>query len=351
MGAPRAVFMSNHRPHNSARQVQDQHGVSLIELMVGLTIALIVATALLLLFANASAAGNNLARSSTLIENGRYVSELLVEDIRLAGFFGETPDSSTAVAYTNPSPCLTVPTGFVNSPMGLPAPVQGFNPTDTVACLPDRKAGTSALAVRRLAVQTTPVASVVAGDQQYYVQYSYCSTDPSATLLIFDKTSAAFTLKNLACSGANPLRAYVSRVYYIAACNVCSGAGVDTTPTLKRVDLIGDQLVVTPLAEGVEALRFEYGFDTNGDGNTDVYLTDTNSPGASGPTSLWQNVMAIKAYFVVRSLEKVSGGPSTAAAAAFVLGNAATLADPGDGYARRVYSTTVRLNNPSGARE
>lgn len=319
--------------------------------MVGLAIALIVATALLLLFANASSVGQNLARSSTQIENGRYVAELLREDIRLAGFFGEAPDSSTIVVYTSPSPCLSVPTGFVNSPAGLPAPVQGFNTTDTVACLPDRKAGTSALAVRRLAIQTTPVASVVASDEQYYVQYSYCATDPSATQLIFDKTSAAFTLKNLACSGANPLRAYVSRIYYVATCNVCSGAGVDTTPTLKRVDLIGNQLVVTPLAEGVEALRFEYGFDTDGDGNTDSYLTDTDSPGASGPTSLWQNVMTIKAHFVVRSLEKVSGGPGTAAAAPFVLGNAATLADPGDGYARRVYSTTVRLNNPSGARE
>ena len=343
--------MAKHRRHKSGRQVQDQHGISLIELMVGLAIALIVATALLLLFANASSTGNNLARSSTQIENGRYVSELLNEDIRLASFFGEAPDAPTAIAYTHPSPCLTVPTGFVNSPFGLPTPVQGFNPTDAVACLPDRKAGTSALAVRRLAVQTIPVASVLAGDQQHYVQYSFCSTDPSATLLIFDKASAAFTLKNLACAGANPLRAYVSRVYYIATCNICSGAGLDTTPTLKRVELIGNQLVVTPLAEGVEALRFEYGFDTNSEGNTDAYLTDTNSPGASGPTSLWENVMTIKVHFIVRSLEKVSGGPSTAAAAPFVLGNAATLSDPGDGYVRRVYSTTVRLNNPSGARE
>ena len=351
MDARRSPSISSRRRNESGVNAQHQRGVSIIELMVGLTIALIVATALLLLFANASSIGQNLARSSTQIENGRYISELLHEDIRLAGFFGEAPDSSTTVAYTYPSPCLTVPTGFVNSPVGLPAPVQGFNTTDTVACLPDRKAGTSALAVRRLAVQTTPVASVLAGEQQYYVQYSYCATDPSATLLIFDKTSAAFTLKNLASSGANPLRAYVSRVYYIADCNVCSGAGVDTTPTLKRVELIGNQLVVTPLAEGVEALRFEYGFDTTGKGNADVYLTDTASPGALGPTSLWQNVMTIKAHFIVRSLEKVSGGPSTAAAAPFVLGNVATLADPGDGYVRRVYSTTVRLNNPSGARE
>ena len=42
-----------------------QRGFSLIELMVGLAIGLIVVTALLVLFANASSIGQNLARSST----------------------------------------------------------------------------------------------------------------------------------------------------------------------------------------------------------------------------------------------------------------------------------------------
>ena len=338
-------------PQASHRHRQSQRGFSLIELMVGLAIGLIVVTALLMLFANASAIGQNLARSSTQIENGRYVSELLREDIRLAGFFGELPDASTAGAYTDPDPCLTTPTGFVNAPFGLPAPVQGFKPSDVLTCLSNRKAGTSALAIRRLTTDTTPTASVVASDQKYFVQYSFCSADPPATLLIFAATSAAFTLRNLACSGTHPVRAYVSRVYYVADCNVCSGTGVDATPTLKRIELVGNQLVVTPLAEGVEALRFEYGFDTDGDGNTDAYLTDTASPGATGATASWQNVMTIKVHFIVRSLEKVGGGPSTVASAPFVLGNAASAADPGDGYTRRVYSTTMRLNNPSGARE
>jgi type IV pilus assembly protein PilW len=327
---------------------QRQGGFTLVELMVGLTIGLIVVTALLVLFANASSTGQNLGRSSEQIENGRYVSELLREDIRLAGMYGEMPDSPTPPVYTNPDPCLTTPTGFVNSPFGLPAPVQGFKPADVVACLTNRKAGTSAIAIRRLSVDTTPTASVVAGANQYYVQYSFCKSDPSGTLLIFNKTSASFTLKNFACTATNPVRAYVSRVYYIADCNVC---GTDTTPTLKRLELIGNTTVITPLAEGIEELRFEYGFDTDGDGSTDTYLTDSNSPAVAGATSLWENVMTVKVHFIVRSLQKVGGGPSTAAATPFLLGNAASAADPGDGYSRRVYSTTIRLNNPSGARE
>ena len=328
-----------------------QGGVTLIELLVGLALGLGVVVALLLMFANASLTGQNLTRSSTHIENGRYVAELLRDEIRLAGYFGETPDSATPVVYTDPSPCLTLPTGFDSAPLGLPAAVQGFNPTDALACLEHRKAGTSALAVRRLAIDTTAVASVVNDAQQYYVQYSFCSTDPAPTALIFSNTSADFTLKNLACNAINPLRAYVSRVYYVADCNVCSGAAADTTPTLKRLDLVGNQLVLTALAEGVEALRFEYGFDTSGNGSPGTYLTDSAAPGASGATSSWRNVMTVKAHFIVRSLEKVVGGLSTAAAGAFVLGNAVTVDDPGDGYVRHVYSSTIRLVNPSGGRE
>jgi type IV pilus assembly protein PilW len=318
--------------------------------MVGITIGLIVVAAMLVLFANASSSGQNLTRSSSQIENGRFVSELLREDLRLAGYFGELPVPVTTAAYTNPDPCLTTPIGFVNSPLGLPAPVQGFKPTDVVACLPNRKAGTSALAIRRLATNTTPVASIAAANQQYYVQYSFCSTDPSATLLVFSKTGGDFTLKNFTCGAANPVRAYTSRIYYIADCNVCDGTD-PSSPTLKRVELVGNTLVTTALADGIEELRFEYGFDTDGNGSADTYLTDDNAPGGAGPTSLWQNVMTVKAHFITRSLDKVSGGPSTAAATPFTLGNVGSFADPGDGYARRVYSATLRLVNPSGARE
>ena len=76
------------------------------------------------------------------IENGRYVSELLREDLRLAGFFGET--SVAGATYSQPDPCSTTPTGWNGTPtsFGLPTPVQGYGPTDVLACLANRKAGT-----------------------------------------------------------------------------------------------------------------------------------------------------------------------------------------------------------------
>lgn len=325
-----------------------QRGSSLIELMVGLAIGLIIVTALLVLFANGSSTGQNLARSSALIENSRYTAELLRDEIALAGFYGEVPQLTTTAVYTDPDPCQTTPTGVANTPFTLPAPIRGVAPGDVLGCLSNRKPGTSAITLRRLATATS--APPGAGGSQYFVQYSFCRSDPQATGLVFDKTGAAFTLRGPGCVAVNAVRAYIPRVYFIASCNRC-GAGGDTTPTLKRVELVGGTLIETALAEGVEELRFEYGFDTNGDGNTDAYLNDDVAPAATGPAALWQNVMAVKVHFVIRSLDKVRGGPTTADAAAYRLGNVSSAADPGDGFSRRTVSSTVRLINPSGARE
>ena len=322
-----------------------QNGLTLIELMVGLTLGLIITVALLVIFANASGAGRDLQRSSIQIENGRYTAELLQDELKIAGFFGET--TVNGATYTTPDPCLTTPTGF-STTLGFPTPVQGYGPSDDLSCLTsrNRKAGTAALVVRRLEVVAVAPASIASGANQYYVQYSFCTTDPDTPKLLFDKTAAAFTLKNLKCDATNQIRAYVSRIYFIATCNVCSPS--DGVPTLKRLELIDNQLQTTALVDGVEQLRFEYGFDTDGNGNVDEYLAGL---GATGATALWQNVMSVKVHYITRSLDKVTSGAGLATAQTFQLGGTGTLNVPADGYVRRAYSSTVRLINPSGARE
>jgi len=202
-----------------------QRGFTLIELMVGLTLGLVVITALLLLFANASSRGQDLARTSIQIENGRYVAEMLREDLRLAGFFGEL--SVTGATYSQPDPCSTAPTGWNGAgPLGLPTPVQGYGPTDVLACLADRKAGTDAIAIRRVGVNSIDPATLAAGNAQHYVQYSYCVIDVASPRLVFGTDRAAFTLRNRACSGVNLVRPYVSRIYYISDCNRCGVGSV-----------------------------------------------------------------------------------------------------------------------------
>lgn len=340
--------MAQYRPLLPARAIQ--RGLTLIELMVGLTLGLIITAALLVVFANASSTSRNLDRASQQIETGRYVGELLSDDLRLAGFYGEV--QLTTVAYSQPDPCSTTPNpvgspNWVADPLTLPAPVRGYQGTDALACLANRLAGTDAIAMRRVSSETTMPASLPVGNAQHYVQYSYCETDPAMTRLVFGTDAAGFTLHNRACTGSNPLRSYVSRVYFLASCNQC-GTGGDTIPTLKRVELVNGQIVETALAEGVEMLRIEYGFDTDNDGAPNTYLLTTD-PGI--PNATWENVVAVKMHYVTRSIERATGS-GLATAQSFSLGGAGThVIATADGFTRRAYSTVIRLVNPSGVRE
>jgi type IV pilus assembly protein PilW len=326
-----------------------QRGMTLVELMVGLALGLIVTAALLTLFANASTQGQNLNRASVQVEIGRYVSELLTEDLRLAGFYGELP--TTGAAYTIPNPCSADPNpvgaeNWKSVPFTLPNPVQGYGAADP-GCLTARRANTDAIAMRRASAETTDVAAL-AGNTQHYVQYSYCDTDPAAIKMVFGKVAADFTLKNRGCTAANPLRAYVSRIYYVAGCNRCAPTS-DSVPTLKRVDLVNGELVETALAEGVETLRIEYGFDGDGNGSADQFLT-ADAAAAAVPAKNWSDVMAVKAHFITRSLSKAVGS-GLATEQTFELGGTGTVVTAADGYTRRAYTTVIRLINPSSARE
>jgi type IV pilus assembly protein PilW len=198
------------------------------------------------------------------------------------------------------------------------------------------------LTLRRLSTQTTDSTAVGGGNA--YVQTSRCATDPSTTPFVLDQTSTAFTLKDIHCATVLPVRQYLSRIYYVADCSTC---GTDSIPTLKRVDLVNGATVVTPLAEGIEELQLEYGFDTNGDGIPDVFLTSLDGV-AGSPSDDWTNVMAVRIWVISRTTESTQGYTDTKT---YDLGTFGTRGPYNDGYKRRVYSMIVRLNNPAGWRE
>lgn len=329
-------------PHRTAACRGPQRGMTLIELMVGLTIGMIVAVAALKLFGDSSANGKNIQRASIQIENARYAAELLREELQLAGFFGEA--NTLGATYSTPNPCEVAPSGFAAVPYSLPTPVRGYGAAEAVACLANRRAGTDALVARRLDVFSVDPAAVAAGNAQTYVQHSFCETDPVATPMVVATQKASFTLRNRACNAVNRVRAYVSRIYFVADCSRC---GSDNIPTLKRVELVGNQLVETSLVEGVETLRFEYGLDTNNDGAPDVYRT---ALAAAGPQSLWENVVALKVHLIVRSSEPALGS-NLAGEQVFDLGGVGQITMVSDGFVRRAYTATVRLINPSSVRE
>jgi type IV pilus assembly protein PilW len=112
------------------------------------------------------------------------------------------------------------------------------------------------------------------------------------------------------------------------------------------MELIGAALQETALAEGIEELQFEYGFDTNGDGIPDEFRIALNGV-AGTPQNDWSNVMAVRIWVLSRSTEPTRGYTD---AKTYDLGAHGTRGPYADQFKRRVYTTLVRLNNPAGWR-
>src|SRR5687767_8053780 len=73
----------------SLHKPSTQRGLSLIELMVSVVIGLLILAALTTLFVTQSQTRLELDKQNRMIDNGRYALDLLSENLRMAGFYGE----------------------------------------------------------------------------------------------------------------------------------------------------------------------------------------------------------------------------------------------------------------------
>jgi type IV pilus assembly protein PilW len=328
-------------------------GFSLVELMVSMTIGLMLLATLLVVFANASSARGELERSSRQIENGRYAVELLSDDLRVAGYYGEVNVAALATPAALPDPCSTVPAEWAAA---MPVHIQGYDGgAGAPACIPaDIKANTDILVVRRVKTCVAGVAGcepAIAGKP--YVQASLCNTE-TTPYAVGPLGTTAFPLKRKDCTTLAALREYLVNIYFISA-NNRAGQNI---PTLMRLELTGSTIAQVPLVEGIEEMNVEYGIDNDGDGQPDAYTADPTTYTYAGCTvctavNNWSNVVTVQLHVLARSPEPSPGyidtksyslGPDAA-------GNAITVGPKKDGYRRHVYTAMVRIVNPAGRRD
>jgi type IV pilus assembly protein PilW len=352
-----------------ARSRRRMAGLSLIELMISITLGLIILTAVALVFSNASNTRTELERTSRQIENGRYAIELLSDDLRLAGFYGELSVGSlsdatvpaTPVPVALPDPCSNAAADW-NSAMHVH--VQGYSggagaPT---TCLPTSlnfQPNTDILVVRRARGCSAGVAGCDAVQNgKPYVQVSLCATVLTTHSLGLEGT-AVFGLKKKDCLTEAVKREYYVHIYYVSADN---GSGV-AMPTLKRLELTPGtaasatspaNFTVVPLVEGIEHFKVEYGLDTDvtPDGSPDVYVGNPNdypagTCAAACQVANWRNAVTVKLYVLARNLD---ASATSAVSRTYNLGGASYT--PTDTKVRRhVYTALVRMPNPSGRRD
>ncbi|WP_136414924.1 PilW family protein [Herbaspirillum sp. ST 5-3] len=354
------LVRSSHPPH--AGRLNRQSGLSLVELMISVTIGLMLMAGITSLIAQQSSASTELDKASRQIENGRYASQVLREDVELAGFYGEfynVPAPTTIV-----DPCdKTIAT--LASAISLP--IQGYDSPATVpsplsACLANGNhvSGTDILIVRHAETSTVDVASAVAG--QPYLQSGINVSNTMAFVVGSGSDTSVFTLKRRT-GGTAPLRAYAVHIYFVSPCNVpasgttCNGStddGGTSIPTLKRMELTvsggAAAFTTVALAEGIENMQLDYGIDseTSPDGSANYYTTGTNTDAGVAMTAAdWGNIMTIRVNLLARNTERTLTYDDKKT---YSLGTAGTVGPFHDSYKRRVFSEVIRATNPSGRR-
>ena len=323
---------TRHSTAKHPKQTSYRHraGFSLVELMVAMTLSLILIGGVVSVVVNTSRTHGELSNTSRQLENGRYAMQVLREDIRHAGFYGEFHELTEPTAA--PEPC-DVALADLEAGMGLP--VQGYAgaaaaPLD---CLPDYVPDTDVLVIRRA---STAVAAGALDAGEVYLQ-----SRSDEQVMDTGANAAAFTLTKL--DGVTPaeIRRYVVHIYYIRGCSDCSGGG-DGIPTLSRVELSGGNLnTVAPLAEGIENLQLRYGVDTNDDGAPNDFVT------LPGSLDAWFDVVTIEVNLLARGVDPTQGHDDDKT---YTLGDV-DIAAPGDNFKRHVFSSVTRVVNTSSRRE
>lgn len=394
---------------------RSQRGFTLVELMVAVTLGLLLMVALIAVFLNVNRTNTEMAKTNSLIENGRFAIDILQEDIEHAGFWGgyvpQFDDlSATAVPGDAPSmapdPCLAYANWDVTPNLGyrdalIGIPVQSFDTKPTnCAFVTNQQPNTDVLVTRHAETCLPGVGNCEALDNtKVYFQASFCEAETTAPTplryVLYNNPGnlpTLFQLKKRGCTGTPPttagivadMRKFISNIYYVRNYAVTAGDGI---PTLMRASFNatgGTPSFDPPVAliEGIQGFRVELGIDAKGRcGTTNNY---TQAVARVSPTTCavdaitTNNTMPTNRGDGVPEMPFVrcTGGAGctnvqltdVVAVKLYVLARGSekalgqndsktyalgstTLGPFNDGYKRHVFETTVRLTNISGRRE
>lgn len=340
------------RPHHPAQygltiRIRCTSGFTLIELMIGMTIGLIVLLGLTVFFDYNSRNQNDLDRSIVRVENSRFALNTLTEDLLHAGYYARhVPGDGMHFSTIVPCPGSTANLGWNTAGTEMPPAVAGLTADPTHAdqkCLTGLRADTGVITVTHAATGV-PMAPHTTVATNLYIQTTSCATDLTRVTI---NTGPAnnFVLRNIACDAANTVQRLSQRTYFLSTCSNCTSK--DGIPSLKRGELIGNSFTVNTVAEGVEQLQFEYGVDTDNNGQVDEVLATKDITGVA-PYE-WRNVVSVRIHMLTRS---TLSDPGHVEQRTFQMGPMTLKpTDLPNGFKRTLLTTTVPLINVAGRRE
>lgn len=356
-----------------SKHCRHQGGLTLVELMVSMVLALVLMAGVIQLFAANKISYQLTDAVASMQENARFAMSWLERDIRMAGFLGCTGRNRDALAINveiNPGTQFTPATGIegweanatayggyaVLADGAVVSDASGSGWTSGGGTAPVLDTDTDAVAtsdvIRLWHVDGDGVLASVSGTTvsadvtpPYAVGDTMMLTDCAsvdivdvcalsgndASLSGCSNTSPA-TLLNA--SGAVHAYKFAGWVYYVGKRDDAAG----NPPSLFRreISLNGVAGPAQELVEGVEALQIQYGEDTDTalDGVADAYVD-------ADDVSDWNNVVSARVHLLLQSLRRdiVDGGQT------FQFNGATVTAD--DGRLRYPFVATVSIRNRS----
>ena len=313
------------------------NGFTLVEIMVAMVLSLILGVAIVTVFVNNSHSFSQDDNVMRMQDDARFALQQIAFDLSMAGHYAEllspsavTPDANLAIGMDCGPATVANWTYMTTQPatgdsLSLTAIDNGTS-AQVVAnhsCfLADEVApGTDVVSIKRVAGAETAV---------FRDGGIYLRTNGTVGLLYREPLTG---------TPAVPIAIprteweYRPAIYYVRQYAYALG---DDIPTLCRKVLggAGPAMMTECIATGIEDLQIEYGIDTSGDGNPNSYV--------SAPTlAELQNVVSARVYLLARTTDIDVRHTNQKT---FSIGNAPDYT-PNDSFHRRVYSTTVAIQN------
>jgi type IV pilus assembly protein PilW len=350
-----------------------QSGLSLVELLIAITLDLVIVAAVAGVFIKNIKYRNDIERANVQLENGRYATQVISDDLELAGYLSTfdvdsalsmapplvTAGNHLPVAVPNPCDGSVAADGAVQ--LGMTYYIQPYDQgTGAPSCVTsDIKPNTDVVVIRRASacVAGSTDCDWVAGAP--YLQVAHCKTQLSAASTRFQlgRVVASLNRQNQDCATLAESHQFLTRIYFIAN-NNNPGDGI---PTLKRAELWdSDTLRIVPIAEGIEDLQLVYGLDDAGaDGVPDTYVSDVLTyvspdplcaPNNNTPTGSLCNMTDIMAVQVGVLARGLTVRPQYKDTKTYTVANVAE-GPFNDGYERHAFDAFVKVMNPAVRRD
>lgn len=310
--------------------------MSLVELMVAMVIGLFLTAGVFTMFSMSSSNVTTTSQFNQLQENGRIALAIMERDISQLGFMGDLTGTDFIVGTNTNIEVTTITADCVGDglnnatlPNNQPAHFRrlwGYENTATsthLSCLGNSEvnADTDVLQLKR------------------FIGPNVTTGNSSSVYVAANSSQAVFFVGETPTTTLESPRTweYQHHVYFIA--NDANQIPILRRKTLTSTGMSNDEQLV----EGIENIRFLYGFDNDGDSTPDSFMPAEDVTSLMWDNEGFQRLVAIKAFVLVRSINQ---DKSYTNETEYLLGDKTITIPANDHYRRKVLSTTIVLENP-----